>query len=146
MAKSSRWVYILLGVVIIAIGTGYTALHLMFRDFAGGHCTDTEQQTIASPDKKHSVISYHRECGSYTFFFVHIGTGNTNPGHEYTPIVQLNDVAADQASVRWDGPDQLVVTYPPTAKVEEAYAKILGVFVRLDPPLQDVPPLQHTSK
>jgi hypothetical protein len=138
MSNSSRWLYILPGVVVVATGIGYTALHFMFRDFAGAHCTDTGQQTIASPDKKHTIMSYYRECGGPTFLFVNIATGNTNSGYEYIPIVQIDDVVPDKTSVRWDGPDQLVVTYPPTAKVEEAYAKILGVFVRLDPPLQHV--------
>jgi hypothetical protein len=43
----------------------------MFKDFAGGSCTDTEQRMIASPDGKHTVKSFHRVCGStYGFDFV----------------------------------------------------------------------------
>jgi hypothetical protein len=96
MANSSRWVYILLGVVVVATGIGYTALHFMFRDFAGGHCTDTGQQTIASPDKKHTIMSYYRECGGPTFLFVNIAIGNTNSGYEYVPIVQIGNVVPDK--------------------------------------------------
>ena len=71
-------------------------------------------------------MSYYRECGGPTFLFVNIAIGNTNSGYEYVPIVQIGNVVPDKTSVRWDGPDQLVVTYPPTAKVEEAYAKSSG--------------------
>jgi hypothetical protein len=70
-----------------------------------------------------------------TSFFVYISTGNDNPGYEYAPIVQINDVGPRQASAHWDGTDQLVVTYPSSATIVDAYAKTFGVRVILNPPL-----------
>jgi hypothetical protein len=105
-----------------------------FKNFAGGNCTDTEQRVISSPDGKHSVKSFHRECGSkYDFYFVYLNTGNSNPGYEYTPIVELRDLAPGSASFTWDSPDQISMTYPSSATVVEAYAKVLDVRVVMHP-------------
>jgi hypothetical protein len=112
----------------------------MFKDFAGGACTDTSSafspRRMANTQLRVSIV-----CGSsYPFFFVYLSTGNSNPGYEYTPIVELSGVAPEQTSVRWSGPDQLFVTYPGSATVIEAYAKVLDVQVVLDPALpQSVP-------
>ena len=81
-----------------------------------------------------SVKSFHRECGSkYDFYFVYLNTGNSNPGYEYTPIVELRDLAPGSASFTWDSPDQISMTYPSSATVVEAYAKVLDVRVVMHP-------------
>ncbi len=138
MPRKGGWAHILLeivGALAIIVGLGWWAFYMAFRNLAGGNCTDTERQTLASPDNKHSVMSLHRECGTHTSFFVYISTGNDNPGYEYAPIVQINDVGPRQASAHWDGTDQLVVTYPSRATIVDAYAKTFGVRVILNPPL-----------
>lgn len=120
---------------------GFTSLmKAAFKDFAGGSCTDTEQRIVASPDGKHTLKSFHRACGGNEYHgwtFVYLSTGNPNKGYEYTPIVTIEDVAPGQTSAEWDGPDEIRVRYPATAKVGDAYAKVLDVRVVLDPPLPD---------
>ena len=116
------------------------AISREFEGFAGGNCIDTEQQVNASPDGKHTVKGFHRACGtndSYAFYFVYLSTGNPNPGYEYTPIVTIKGVAPGQVSMAWDGPDQVSVTYPSSAKVGDAYANVLDVRVVLHPPLAE---------
>jgi len=146
MPKLSRWIRIsleIIGATAIIVGLGWLALWAIFRPFknlAGGNCDDTEQQTLSTPNGSHTVKVFHRVCGAgaerpYSFYFVYLSTGNTNPGYEYTPILELKNIAPKQASVAWDGPDQLSVAYPASAEVVEAYAKILGVQVVLHPEL-----------
>jgi hypothetical protein len=113
------------------------AVFAPFKDFAGGACTDTELNIQASPDAAHTLKTFHRECGSnYDFYFVYLSTGNPNPGYEYTPIVELKNLAPGSASVKWDRADQITVTYPSSATVVDAYAKTFGVRVVLNPPVQ----------
>ena len=107
-------------------------------NFAGGDCTDTEQEFINSPGGKHTAKTYHRVCDSdgkqlYSGYSVFLSTGNPNSGYEYTRIVGIRDVAPHQVSVRWDGPDQLSVSYPSRAKLEDVYATVLGVNVTMRP-------------
>jgi hypothetical protein len=138
MSKKWAWAHVFLeivGALAIVAGLGWGAFYLTFKNFAGGNCTDTEQQTLPSPDKKHTVMSLHRECGGHTFFFVYISTGNDNRGYEYAPIAQINNVAPDKAFAAWKGSDQVVVTYPSNAVVVDAYAKTFGVRITLNPPL-----------
>lgn len=148
MSKSFRWVHtsleIIGGLTLIA-GLAWFIVHLptlilglAFKNFSGANCDDSEQQTIASPDGKHSVKSFHRVCGAglerpYSYFVVDISTGNDNKGYEYTPIVGLRDIAPHEASVVWDSPDQLSVYYPATAGVDDAYARTFGVNIVLHP-------------
>jgi hypothetical protein len=138
MSKKWAWAHVsleIVGALAIVAGLGWGAFYLTFRNFAGGNCIDTEQRTLPSPDKKHTVMSLHRECGGHTFFNVYISTGNDNPGYEYAPIAQINDVAPRQAFAEWKGSDQVVVTYPSNAVVVDAYAKTFGIRVTLNPPL-----------
>lgn len=115
-----------------------TFMREAFKGFAGGNCTDTEQRIVASPDGKHTLKSFHRVCGGiedHGWTFVYLSTGNPNAGYEYTPIVTIEDVAPGQTSAEWDGSDKIRVSYPATAGVGDAYAKVLGVRVVLDPAL-----------
>jgi hypothetical protein len=138
----SRIVLEIVGAVAIVWGGGLLVLRHAFKDFAGGNCTDTEQRTLASPNGKHSVKSFHRVCGdeSHAWDFFYLSTGNSNPGYEYTPIVTVKNVAPGQTSVAWDGSDQVSVTYPGSAEIGDAYAKVLDVRVVLDPALPQAPP------
>jgi hypothetical protein len=141
MSKSPRWIHTLLevigGLAVIA-GLGWLVIYAMswpFRHFTDGDCNpDTEQRVITSPDGKHRVRSLHRNCGSGNdSFFAYLSTGNPNPGYEYEPIIELKDVAPGQASIDWDGADQLIVKYPDTANVVDAYAKSFGITIVLHP-------------
>jgi hypothetical protein len=145
MSRSFRWLHILLEVIGgIAVVSAVAALVVWLgfikpmENFAGGNCTDTEQEILASPGGKHTAKTYHRVCGSdgqqlYSGYSVFLSTGNPNKGYEYTPIVGIKDVAPHQVSVAWDGPDQLSVSYPLTAKLEDVYATVLGVMVVMEP-------------
>lgn len=64
-----------------------------------------------------------------------LSTGNPNKGYEYTPIAEIDDVASGQVSVHWNGPNEVDIAYPSSAKVGDTYAKVLGVRVVLTPPL-----------
>jgi hypothetical protein len=140
MEKQLRWFVIVLaciGAIAILGAIGWGALFFAFKDFAGGNCTDSEQKVLVSPDGSHSIKSFHRECGStYDFYFVYLSTGNPNKGYEYTPIVELKNIAPGAAAVKWDSSDQVTVTYPSSATVVDAYAKTLGVRVILNPPVR----------
>ena len=146
MKSSTRWVHIFLEVVgglSIAAGLIWLALYALsypLRHFSGGNCDDAELKIITSPDGKHTVKSFHRACGAgserpFSFYLVYLSTGNDNPGYEFTQIVEIRDVAIGQTSVTWDGPDELSVSYPSSAKVGEAYAKTFGVRIVLHPAL-----------
>jgi hypothetical protein len=126
MAGLPRWMRISLQVVGAAtIIVGICGLIFWvvfvrpFRNFVGGNCTDTEERVLASPSGKQTVKSFHRECGTYHFYFVYLSTGNPNSGYEYTPIVELKNLAPGQASVSWDSADQLSVNYPSSSEVVE---------------------------
>jgi hypothetical protein len=140
MEKELRWFVVALacvGVVAILGAAGWGAFYLAFRDFAGGNCTDTEERILASPDGSHSTRSFHRTCGGkFDSYFVYLSTGNPNKGYEYTPIAEVDDVAPGQVSVRWSSSDTVEITYPSSAKIGDVYAKVLGVRVAMNPPLQ----------
>jgi len=141
MLKVTRWAHISLEVIgffalIAALAWGVLyAISRPFKHFTDGDCSpDTEQRIIASPDGQHTVKSFHRSCGStYDFYFAYLSTGNPNPGYEYEPIIELKNVAPGQASMAWNGSDQLVATYPDTAEVVDAYAKTFGITISLHP-------------
>ena len=141
MEKQLRWLVIVLawiGAIAILGSVGWGALHFAFKDFAGGNCTDTEQKILVAPapNETRSVKMFHRECGGlFDGYFVYMSTGNPNKGYEYTPIIELRNVAPGQVTVRWNGPNELAVEYPQSAMVVEAYAKIFDVHVVLNPPL-----------
>jgi hypothetical protein len=129
------------GVIALLWGGGVLFLQHMFKNFAGGNCTDTEQRLFVSPDGKHTVKSFHRVCGDekHAWDFVYLSTGNSNPGYEYTPILTVHNVDPGQTSVTWNGPEQISVTYPDSAEIDDAYAKVLGVRVVLHPDLPELP-------
>ena len=110
-----------------------------FKDFAGGHCSDTEQHYLTSPDGKHQIWSFHRTCGggadTYPFDFVYLSTGNPNKGYEWTPIVELRGTRPGETSVHWDTSEQVTVTHAKDAKPEDVSAKVLGIRIVLDPDL-----------
>jgi hypothetical protein len=141
MLKGMRRVHIALEVVgglAIAGALGWLAIYAIswpFRHFTDGDCSpDTEQRMVSSPDGQHTVKSFHRSCGStYDFYFAYLSTSNPNPGYEYEPILELKNVAAGQASIAWEGSDQLTVTYPNSAEVVDASAKTFGVTIVLHP-------------
>jgi hypothetical protein len=141
MSKGMRWVHISLEVIgglAIAGAMGWLAVYAFFwpfRHFSDGDCSpDTEQRMISSPDGQHTVKSFHRHCGDrYDFYFAYLSTGNSNPGYEYEPIVELKNVAAGKASIAWEGSDQLTVTYPNSAEVVDAYSKTFGITIVLHP-------------
>jgi hypothetical protein len=139
MERALHWFVIVLawvGAIALLGAIGWGGFYLAFRNFAGGNCTDTEQKIALSPDGIHSVKSFHRNCGGqFDGFFVYLSTRNPNKGYEYTPIVEIQNVSAGQVSVRWNGPNELDVDYPGSAKVVEAYATIFNVRVVLNPPI-----------
>jgi hypothetical protein len=134
----------IVGVVALVWGGGVLLLRHMFKDFAGGQCTDSEQRILTSPDGKHSIKSFHRVCGDdkHAWDFIYLSTGNPNPGYEYTPIVTVKNVASGQTSVEWDGSSQVSVNYPASAEIGDAYAKVLDVRVVLNPALSE----EHSNK
>lgn len=139
MEKQFRWFVIVLawiGAIAFLGAIAWGVFFFAFKDFAGGNCTDTEQRILISPDGSHSIKSFHRECGGlFHGYFVYLSTGNPNKGYEYTPIAEFKDVAPGQVSAYWDGPEKVIISYPSSAKVEDVYAKVLGVRVVLNPPL-----------
>jgi hypothetical protein len=138
--QGARIVLEVIGVIALAWGGGVLFLRHMFKDFAGGNCTDSDQRIISAPDGKHTIKSFHRVCGGdaeHAWDFVYLSTGNPNPGYEYTPIVTVKNVAPGQTSIAWKGSDQIVLTYPSSADIGDAYAKVLDVRVVLNPPLSE---------
>ncbi len=140
--QGSRILLEVVGAIAIVWGGSVLLLQHMFKDFAGGNCTDTDQRILASPDGKHTVKSFHRVCGTdnHAWDFIYLSTGNPNPGYEYTPIVTVKNVAPGQTSVVWEGSDQVKVTYPESAEIGDTYAKVLDVRVALNPPLSQTSP------
>ena len=139
MEKGLRWFVIALawvGAAAILAGAGWGAFYLAFGHAAGANCTDTEEKISAAPGGEHTARSFRRECGGeFNGYFVYLSTGNPNKGYEYTPIVEIQGVTPGQVSVLWNGPNELDVMYPRSATVVDAYAKIFGVHVVLNPPL-----------
>ncbi|WP_158824221.1 hypothetical protein [Granulicella sp. S156] len=136
-----RIVLEVIGVIALVWGGSVLFLRHMFKDFAGGNCTDTEQRILESPDGKHSVKSFHRVCGDdkHAWDFIYLSTGNPNPGYEYTPVVTVKDVAPGETSITWDGSSQVSVKYPASAEIGDAYAKVLDIRVVLNPSLPQAP-------
>ncbi len=128
------------GAVAIVAVLGWTLFAWMFKDFAGGNCTDSNQKMLVSPDGKRTVKSFHRVCGTekvYEFDFVYLSTGNPNPGYEYAPIADFHGLPPGKVVVNWDSANQLSITYPPSTHVGDIYANVLGVRVVLHPPLPE---------
>ena len=141
---SMRRVHLLfeaVGVAVIVAGIGWLALRALFSIPASGSgCDKSEQITLPSPDGKRIAKGYHSACGAgydrpYSLYTVDLSTGNPNKGYEYTPIVELKNVAVGEVTVAWDGTNQLSVTYPPSAEVVDAYAKTFDVQIVLHPSL-----------
>jgi hypothetical protein len=111
------------------------ALFYPFRHFTDGNCSpDTEQRLVNAPTGgTHKFKSYHSTCGQYQFFSVYLSTGNPNKGYEYEQILQLRNIAPRAATAEWDGPNRIIVTYPKSAEVMDAYAKSFGIDIVLRP-------------
>ncbi|MGA2648981.1 MAG: hypothetical protein ABSF28_00590 [Terracidiphilus sp.] len=142
MSKSIRWVHILLEVIgglALVAGLGWLAFCFLFivpmSHFSDGNCSpDTEQRLVNAPDGgAHNFKSLHRTCGQYNFFFAYLSTGNPNKGYEYEPILELKNVGPGAATAAWEGPNRIVVTFPKSAEVVDAYAKSFGIDVILRP-------------
>ena len=118
-------------------GLGWLALYFLFivpmSHFSDGNCSpDTEQRLVNAPDGgAHNLKSFHRTCGQYNFFFAYLSTGNPNTGYEYEPILELKNVGPGAATAVWEGPNRIIVTYPKSAEVVDAYAKSFGIDVVL---------------
>lgn len=142
MSKSFRWVHILLevigGLALIA-GLGWLVFYFSFivpmSHFSDGNCNpDTEQRLVSAPDGgAHNFKSFHRTCGQYNFFFAYLSTGNPNKGYEYEPILELKNVDPGAATAAWDGQNRIVVTFPKSAEVVDAYARSFGIDIVLRP-------------
>ena len=139
MEKGLRWLVIVLawiGAIAVLSAIVWGGFYFAFAHFAGGTCTDSEQQLLKAPNGGRTIKTFHRECGGvYSGYFVYLSTGNPNKGYEYTPIATFDHVALGQVSVRWNGSDEVDITYPPSGKVGDVYGKVLGVRVVLNPPL-----------
>jgi hypothetical protein len=142
MPRSYRWVHLLLevvGVLAITAGIGWGTLYLItwpFRNFAGANCDETPQQTITHPYGRHFVKTFYRACGagedrSNKYFLVWLDTGNPNKGYEYETIVSLRNISPGQAKVTWTSPTELLVSYPKSAQVDEAYSNTFGIHITL---------------
>lgn len=142
MSKSFRWVHILFEVVgglALVACLVWLAFYFFFivpmSHFTDGDCSpDTEQRLVNAPDGGvHNFKSLHRTCGPYNSFFAYLSTGNPNKGYEYEPILELKNVAPGAATAVWDGPNRIVITYPKSAEVVDAYAKSFGIDIVLRP-------------
>jgi hypothetical protein len=142
VTSSFRWVHILLEVIgglALVVGLGWLVFYYSFivpmSRFSDGNCSpDTEQRLVNAPDGgAHNFKSFHRTCGQYNFFFAYLSTGNPNKGYEYEPILELKNVGPGAAIAAWDGPNRIVVTFPKSAEVVDAYAKSFGIDVVLRP-------------
>jgi hypothetical protein len=121
MPRPARWIHLsfeVIGVTTVIVGVGWLLFWGLFiwpmSHFGGGHCTDTDQRVLASPDGKRTIKTFHRTCGTndnHPWDFVYLSTGNPNAGYEYTPIVTIESVASGQTSVVWDSPEQISVSY-----------------------------------
>lgn len=140
MSKSFGWVHILLEVIgglALVAGLGWLALYFLFivpmSHFSDGNCSpDTEQRLVNAPNGgAHNFKSFHRTCGQYNFFFAYLSTGNPNKGYEYEPILELKNVAPGTATAVWEGPNRIVVTFPKSAEVIDAYARSFGIDIVL---------------
>ena len=124
-----------IGIVAIVVGFGLLFNRRVINEFTSGNWTDTDEQVVPSPHGLHFAKTFHRTSGPDESFVVALSTGNPNRSDEYFQIVEIRDVARGQASVAWDGTGRLLVNYPSTAKVAEAYAITHDVRVVLNPPL-----------
>ena len=142
MSKSFRWLHISLEVVgglSLIGGLMWLAFYYFFlipmSHFTDGNCSpDTEERIVNAPDGgAHNFKSSHSTCGSYNFFSTYLSTGNPNKGYEYEQILELKNVAGGAAVAEWDGPNRIVITYPKSAEVVDAYARPFGIYVVLHP-------------
>jgi hypothetical protein len=128
-----------IGGLALVGGLGWLVLYYSFivpmSHFSDGNCNpDTEQRLVNAPDGgAHNFKSFHRTCGQYSFFFAYLSTGNPNKGYEYEPILELRNVGPGMASAAWDGPNRIVVTFPKSAEVVDAYARSFGIDIVLRP-------------
>lgn len=142
MSNSFRWVHVLLeviGGVALVAGVGWLAFYFFFivpmSHFSDGNCSpDTEQRLVNAPNGgAHNFKSFHRTCGQYNFFFAYLSTGNPNKGYDYEPILELKNVGPGAATAAWDGPSRIIVTFPKSAEVVDAYARSFGIDIVLRP-------------
>lgn len=120
-------------------GLGWLAFYFFFINpmshFSDGNCSpDTEERLVNAPDGgAHNFKTFHRTCGEYNFFFAYLSTGNPNKGYEYEPILELKNVSPGAVTAVWDGPNRIVVTFPRSAEVVDAYARTFGIDIVLHP-------------
>ena len=136
MERKLRWFVVVLawiGGIAIFGAVVFGALYLGARYIIARQCRDTEQQVLTSPNGARRVKAFHQECGANSAYLVSLSTGMKQP--EYVSIADFDDVGPGQVSVHWNGSNEVDITYPRSAKVQDAYAKILGVRVVLNPPL-----------
>lgn len=140
MQTRHRWIHVtleIIGALTVVAASGWLLLWFFFFEpmshFSGGSCTDMDQHIITSPDGTRTAKFHYTRCGPYTFETVYLNTGNPNPGAEYVQIAELKNLAIGETSVAWKGSQEIVIEYPATADLEEAYAKVLGVQVTSHP-------------
>ena len=86
-----------------------------------------------APEGGHNFKSLHRTCGPNNSFFAYLSTGNDNKGYEYEPILQLSNVDPGAVTAVCDGPNRIVIMYPRSADVVDAYARLFGIDIVLRP-------------
>jgi hypothetical protein len=129
--KGTRIIYEVIGGLAICICLLWWAIYT-----AGGlngpePCVDTQLITAHSPGGKETAQQRYRTCGSHSSVEVLLNVPQDKAN--FMRVISLAKVPPTDVSFEWTGPNDLTITFPASAEIEEAYGVIWGVTITRNP-------------
>jgi hypothetical protein len=97
----------------------------------GTRCVDSQVETLRAPGGSEVAQKRQRTCGQHwgTEVLLHVPKDNSPDG--FMRVVALDRTDPQKVAFEWTGPNDLSVTFPANAEIEEAYGVVFGVTITL---------------
>jgi hypothetical protein len=125
---------LILGGLLVAVIISICAFFLLMPG-----CDNTIYQTIPSPDRRHKVILYSRDCGATTGYSTHISVAKANIDTGFTIFIaddvhgkaNLHPVHQNliDVRVRWINDHSLELSYDKNARLFKEKAQVGGITI-----------------
>jgi hypothetical protein len=129
--KPARIAYEIVGGIAICLCLLWYVMYKIGPLNGSAPCVDTQITNTHSPGGKETAQQRFQTCGGYSSVEVLLNVPGTESN--FMRVISLAKTSPSQVSVKWTGPNDLEITFPASAEIEEAYGVVWGVTIARNP-------------